>query len=129
MSKELSQLLLDDEDHKDYELIINDGKLKVSIPVHKVVLQVNSDFFKKIIGGPYRMYYMWHVPTGMIAAAIRIVKYFYTHDPAYLGDPQHTRTLACELKLPKIYAIASTQYLEETRPVTRSMKRKQYIKT
>ena len=90
--------LLKNEDFNTYELTVYDGKYAFNTQVNRDVLAVSSPFLARATNGKYYYSYTWVVPRGYVPSALRLVKYFYTRDPADLGDLQRTRELCQQLE-------------------------------
>jgi hypothetical protein len=99
----LGQDLLNEEDCKDFELVVYDGKTKVSFAVHRLVLKVCSAFFARKLGGNYFFFYVWNVPENHIVAALRLIKFFYTRDLRDIGDISQTLSLCLSVECSTIY--------------------------
>ena len=95
--------LFHDEDHKDFELLINDGKLRVSTSVHRRVITTCSTYLSNKIGGKYKFYYELVVPEGYIAVTLRLVKFFYTRDLDDLGDISQTIEMCLKLECSNLF--------------------------
>lgn len=94
---------------EDFELIVTDGFNRVSVRVHRMVLKACSDFFNNHLGSHYQFYYIWTVPEGQIAAAIRLVKFFYTRDINDLSDDlATTKKLCADIGSHKIFNFINT---------------------
>lgn len=112
----LGQTLMNDDEHKDFELIVYDGKLRVSVALHRLVLKTCSPFFDRLLGGPYQFFYIWNVPENAIASALRLVKFFYTRDLRDLGDLAQTLHLCTVLECADVYNLVNQVHAVKKRP-------------
>jgi hypothetical protein len=96
----LGELLVADEESKDFLLILYDGKSeKISVQVHRLVLKINSPFFKRKLNSLFHLSFVWIVPENSIQSAISIIRYFYSHDRAHLRDCAETHVLLKSLEV------------------------------
>jgi len=100
----LGEDLLNDEESKDFELIVTDGRWNVAVATHRLVLRTSSRVFREKLGGRFKFWYTWVVPPGYVSTALRLVKFFYTRNHAYIVDRRRTMELSLRLQCPGIYA-------------------------
>lgn len=116
--------LFHDEDHKDFELLINDGKLRISTSVHRRVITACSTYLSNKIGGRYKFYYELVVPEGYIAVTLRLVKFFYTRDLDDLGDINQTIEMCLKLECSNLFKSIYDMSKNNVKKKTSSSKRK-----
>lgn len=114
--------LLDNEEMKDFELTVYDGDLRVSVAVHRVVLKTCSPFFARALNGSYLFFYVWCVPRGAIATAMRLIKFFYTRNLRDLGDLAQTAELCLALECVDTYNLVK-QMRHREKDVAKATKR------
>lgn len=122
MIRSLGSDLMNDEDSKDFQLITFDGHQRVAVFVHRAVLKLCSPYFNRTLGSIYQFFYTWVVPEGHIAAALRLIKFFYTRSLRDLGDLKQTQTLCLALECSDVYNLLKEvrQRVRVERRVTRS---------
>lgn len=94
----LGEILLMDEESKDFLLVMFDGSQKVSVMIHRLILKVNSVFFKRTLNSLYQLSYVWIIPENAFSEAAGVLKYFYTHDKNDLIDNGTTAVLLAQHK-------------------------------
>jgi hypothetical protein len=104
----LGVALLDDEQFKDFQLLVYDGTHTVTVLVHRLVLKTCSPYFRQVLGGNYYFFYKWTVPDGYIVPALRLVKFMYTNNHDDLGDPSKTQDLSTMLMLGRETLVGGT---------------------
>ena len=127
--RSLGQDLLADEDYKDFELTVYDGKLRVSVSVHRFVLKACSPFFARTLNSSYLFFYMWCVPEGHIAAALRLVKFFYTRNVRDFGDLAHTQALCLAIECADVFSLVSQMHQREQHTMEKRITRSDGVHT
>ena len=94
----LGEMLLADEESKDFLLVMFDGSQKISVMVHRLILKVNSAFFKRTLNSLYQLSYVWIIPENAFSEAAGVLKYFYTHNKTDLMDNAMTGVLLAQHK-------------------------------